>query len=437
MPDKSIRNNLDLPLSTDGGNSFYTGLHASLEKIDDAIAKCADASPSDPSSDDDESMGYATRSICITVGHKIFICEDPATGEAVWRQLWPPLMSIEPLSVTNGMLAGSIAFSKLLGSDISITNAQLAGSIAFSKLLGSDISIANSQLAGSIAAGKLTFANTARILGRKTSGSGAGEECTLSDILDMIGSATEGDILRRGASAWERLPLDGWIPSGETWTYASANTFTISGDKTAKYYSGMRLKLTQTTAKFFIVVKVAYSSPNTTITVYGGTDYTIANATITSPYWSMMKTPAGFPADEAKWTIEVSSNIDSTQATPNTSTWYNKGGSITLPIGQWRVSYSALVKVTNDAEDDISLFATLSTANNSESTNRYSRGIYGMWLKANSSAFFSTQMGPEIITVAAATTYYLNIYTDNAGMDSIGVMGSGQTTVIKAVCAYL
>jgi hypothetical protein len=25
--------------------------------------------------------------------------------------------------------------------------------------------------------------------------------------------------------------LDGWIPAEETWTYASATTFTISGDK--------------------------------------------------------------------------------------------------------------------------------------------------------------------------------------------------------------
>ena len=49
------------------------------------------------------------------------------------------------------------------------------------------------------------FAATSRILGRKTAGAGVGEECTLSDILDFIGSAARGDILYRGASAWLRL----------------------------------------------------------------------------------------------------------------------------------------------------------------------------------------------------------------------------------------
>lgn len=44
-----------------------------------------------------------------------------------------------------------------------------------------------------------------RISGRKTAGTGAVESLTLSDVLDMIGSAAEGDILYRGASTWSRL----------------------------------------------------------------------------------------------------------------------------------------------------------------------------------------------------------------------------------------
>jgi len=46
---------------------------------------------------------------------------------------------------------------------------------------------------------------TSRLLGRKTSGAGDPEECTLSEILDFIGSAAQGDILYRGASGWARL----------------------------------------------------------------------------------------------------------------------------------------------------------------------------------------------------------------------------------------
>lgn len=50
-----------------------------------------------------------------------------------------------------------------------------------------------------------TFAATSRIHGRSTAGAGAGEELTLSQVLDLVGSAAQGDILYRGASSWTRL----------------------------------------------------------------------------------------------------------------------------------------------------------------------------------------------------------------------------------------
>lgn len=47
---------------------------------------------------------------------------------------------------------------------------------------------------------------TSRILGRKTAGAGDVEELTLSEVLDFISSAAQGDLLYRGASSWARLP---------------------------------------------------------------------------------------------------------------------------------------------------------------------------------------------------------------------------------------
>jgi hypothetical protein len=103
--------------------------------------------------------------------------------------------------------------------------------------------------------------------------------------------------------------LGGWIPAGETWTYASATTFTISGDKTDKYQVNNKIKLTQTTAKYFRIVAISYSSPNTTVTVNGGGTYTLADASITSPNYSKIDNPQGFPLDPDKWT-EIVSGID-------------------------------------------------------------------------------------------------------------------------------
>lgn len=89
--------------------------------------------------------------------------------------------------------------------------------------------------------------------------------------------------------------MDGWIAANETWTYASATTFTIAGvDRTNLFEVGDRIKLTQTTTKYFYVVAVAFST-NTTVTVTGGSDYSLANAAITNPYYSKEISPDGFP----------------------------------------------------------------------------------------------------------------------------------------------
>lgn len=57
-----------------------------------------------------------------------------------------------------------------------------------------------------VVAAMIAMTATARILGRKSASAGDAEECTLSEILDFIGSAAQGDILYRGASDWARLP---------------------------------------------------------------------------------------------------------------------------------------------------------------------------------------------------------------------------------------
>jgi hypothetical protein len=87
---------------------------------------------------------------------------------------------------------------------------------------------------------------------------------------------------------------DGWIGANETWTYASATTFTISGDVTDKYQINDKIKLTQTTDKYFRIVAISYSSPNTTFTVNGGGIFTLADASITSPFYSKIENPQGF-----------------------------------------------------------------------------------------------------------------------------------------------
>ena len=97
---------------------------------------------------------------------------------------------------------------------------------------------------------------TSRILGRKSVGVGDVEEATLSEVLDFIGSAAQGDILYRGASAWARLAAglttqylkSGGAGANPSWSYGGyapdviiedqkssgvdGGTFTVGADQT-------------------------------------------------------------------------------------------------------------------------------------------------------------------------------------------------------------
>lgn len=88
---------------------------------------------------------------------------------------------------------------------------------------------------------------------------------------------------------------DGWTADADTWVYVSATSFKIEGsDETARFPIGTKIKLTQTTAKYFVVTSSSFST-DTTVNITGGADYTLANATITSPYYSYLETAQGWP----------------------------------------------------------------------------------------------------------------------------------------------
>ena len=232
-------------------------------------------------------------------------------------------------------------------------------------------------------------------------------------------------------------PTDGWIPAGETWTYAAADdptfTFTIAGtDLTTKYYAGMRIKLTQTTPKYFLITKVAFST-DTTVTIYGGTDYDLANAAITSPFYSTAKAPAGFPLDKSKWTVLVTDSSDRQQASPTQNTWYNIGttnSQITIPIGVWNLDYQTNIYVTKSATN-LTVKSTLSTANNSESDTTLTSAVIGY------QAAGAMVSKDKILVLTVKTLYYLNALATDASVDNIDFRGDRGDTIIRAICAYI
>lgn len=240
-------------------------------------------------------------------------------------------------------------------------------------------------------------------------------------------------------------PTDGWIVANGTWSCISTDSpiFNVSVTSmiTGSIEVGDRVWLSQSSQnKYFLVHGVGVTGSISYLTLYGGTDYSlITGSSISSPYYSHAKSPFGFPTNSDKWTVSTIDTNNNTQATPAVNTWYNLGNvNIIIPIGVWSVSYQcALAFVTNAAQTAGNAFATLSTANNSESDKAFTGNINNGGASATLQGI-GTFTKIKTITLTTKTTYYLNARTTLTNMASLTIYGSGVgDTAIRAVSVYL
>ena len=231
----------------------------------------------------------------------------------------------------------------------------------------------------------------------------------------------------------------GWIALGAC-TYEGADdptfTFSLASDVTGVLSVGMRIKLTQTTAKYFIITGVgAYTGGKTIITVYGGTDYDLANAAITVPYYSIQKAPFGFPLDPTKWTTSLTDTTNHSQASPVSNTWYNLGGLyLDIPIGAWNVDVEVTARVDCELGWAIAK-ASLSTTNNGINLSFYGTVGLGNIIFVGETLKFGNQL-----TLAEKTRYYLNeCGQSQVAMLSLSIKDAAFSgySIIRATCAYL
>lgn len=237
-------------------------------------------------------------------------------------------------------------------------------------------------------------------------------------------------------------PYSGWRSySTVTPTYTSADdpTYTITFaavDLTSVLSVGMKVKFTNNSTTFYGFITAISFSTNTVVTLYGGTDYDVANSAITAFQYSTDRAPQGFPMNPDKWTVSVSDTNIYTQASPVAGTWYNLGttaNQISLPIGVWRVMYKAQLQASNATS--VTTYITLSTANNSESDTDMTR--QGEVSGSASVRPCVAAWCEKIIAVAAKTTYYLNEKVGTSSLGNLWIRGDNEKTIIRAVCAYL
>lgn len=242
------------------------------------------------------------------------------------------------------------------------------------------------------------------------------------------------------------LSSDGWSPIADTLAYTSAAdpefTATFTGvDLTGTLFVGMKLKMTNTTVKYFVITKIEFSAGNTTLTLYGGTDYDLTAAAITNLYFSVAKSPAGFPADKTKWQIAYTGPFANFNIpNPVQNTWYNIGGdSVVAVTGLWYTSYSVNAGWEGTTPQYVDMEVTLSDAPNTELANdqfshrknmRHEDGVY----KAFSHDFQSRKI---LFNVPTITTYYLNGRSTQPGMQFIAFNGGPMLTHIDFECAYI
>lgn len=270
------------------------------------------------------------------------------------------------------------------------------------------------------------------------SGSDPGNVDGALDNLRSRVTTNESDIASLSSGG---ISSAGWVSLGQALVYGSADdptyTCTCTGvDLTGSLSVGMKLRVSQTTGgtKYFFITRITFST-DTTLTLYGGTDYDLANETISSPYFSVVKAPFGFPLNPSKWTVEVTDTTQRSQANPTNGTWYNLGSlSITIPIGDWFVSYQVTPRFNDASTGTWDQYMTLSTANNTESDADFTD--YMASGGAAALLHMSIQRN-KYLTLTSKTQYFLNAKTGQTGLDSISIRNDVSKLFLRAVCPYL
>lgn len=248
-------------------------------------------------------------------------------------------------------------------------------------------------------------------------------------------SAKQGKVLDDKIETLDTSLSGGWIPLTGTFTYSSADapTFVMSTsvDLTGTVGLGMKIKLTQATVKYFIVTAITSNS----ITMYGGTDYTLTSDAISNVYYSIQKTPYGFPMSADKWSVIKTYTGDALQSSPGAGVWYNLGSVYQdIPIGFWDLGYKVTAQngVSGSSSQNRVITTTLSTTNNGTTNSEYNMqmAVVGNYIR-------NTFEKSEKKTFAVKTRVYLNTMSDTATGDIMYNLGGGKPTQIIAVCAYL
>ncbi len=239
--------------------------------------------------------------------------------------------------------------------------------------------------------------------------------------------------------------VDGWIATGDTWSYASSatvggtggqntnyySTVTIPGDQTTKYWAGMKFWLYNGGNIDGFIMAVSYDgTTQTTLTLWSGQIYQLTNVAITNTHYSTAKTPAGFDINPSSWTIQVNSTSNRITNSPTANTWY-AAETMVVPVGVWNAWYScnSYFKRSGGGSVQTGLVIYSGQIEPESVTSTYDNV---------SDDKSSTVTKLNCYAITTQTTISLDYRTTYSGTNSIAIYGSNwSNTVINWTCAYL
>jgi len=239
------------------------------------------------------------------------------------------------------------------------------------------------------------------------------------------------------------IQTTGWVPDTHTWTYASAAapTYTITTpDASATLLTligpGDKFLCTnQSASQYFIVTAISNNGTLTTLTLYGGTNYTLTNTAITNPFYGhgrpfVPSGTTGFDVEAAWRVAAVNNTLVTVKSGPTVGTWYDSGLSLVVPMGSWRISFQANAELTT-ASGSANVICALSTSASSISDQNLAAFIY-----AGPTTVFANGLSRwSPVTLAAPATYHLilNVSADTATPTTLYVNGGNGQTVLEAL----
>lgn len=204
-----------------------------------------------------------------------------------------------------------------------------------------------------------------------------------------------------------------------------------------------------TKTNYGIITDVSYSNPDTTIKLYTGNYWMEDTSTysITNNYYSLVKTPYGFPLSPANWRERNSfAGSLNNKDDPDSTNWWNTSNLLlNIPVGTWNVYYNGCLQSTIASANNIGAKSNLSTTNAGTGGSAYvddqnwtGATYIGFGASATHGSLTDVYISGIIEVLTSNTIYYLNIKSIFATAAGDYIKFSADHNVkIEATCAYL